>query len=295
MAGKVVTLSAGNLALELLPALGGTIGAFRLKRGGAVVDLMRPAGPDETDVRKTCCFPLVPYSNRIVGGVFQWNGKTHHLRRGLGDARHALHGEGFVNPWRVALAETDAARLVFAHEPAPERWPFRFTAEQHFRLSPDRLVVELALVNEADEPAPAGFGLHPYFPDPAAAALEARMKDVWIADEAMVPLRREPIPAAWDFAAGRPMGDVRVDNCFGGWEGAARIRWPARGVGLDISAAPIFGHLVVFRPPDRDFFCVEPVSHANNAINLGPTQFGLRILAPGERLAGKIEFRVVSA
>jgi aldose 1-epimerase len=39
---------------------------------------------------------------------------------------------------------------------------------------------------------------------------------------------------------------------------------------------------VVFTPQDRDYFCVEPVSHVSNAIHMSdPLAHGLRKLAPG--------------
>jgi aldose 1-epimerase len=53
---------------------------------------------------------------------------------------------------------------------------------------------------------------------------------------------------------------------------------------------------VVYVPPGQDFFCVEPVSHVNDGFNLldrGVAQTGVRILEPGERLAGVVRLSVV--
>ena len=39
----------------------------------------------------------------------------------------------------------------------------------------------------------------------------------------------------------------------------------------------------MFTPQDRDYFCVEPVSHVSNAIHMAdPAAHGLRSVAPGE-------------
>jgi len=39
----------------------------------------------------------------------------------------------------------------------------------------------------------------------------------------------------------------------------------------------------VFTPQDKDYFCVEPVSHVSNAIHMAdPAAHGLRTLAPAE-------------
>ena len=41
--------------------------------------------------------------------------------------------------------------------------------------------------------------------------------------------------------------------------------------------------LVVYTPQDKDYFCVEPVSHATNAINQpAPSALGLVTLQPGQ-------------
>ena len=40
---------------------------------------------------------------------------------------------------------------------------------------------------------------------------------------------------------------------------------------------------MVYTPPQKDYFCVEPVSHVSNAIHMAePAQHGLRTLATGE-------------
>ena len=40
---------------------------------------------------------------------------------------------------------------------------------------------------------------------------------------------------------------------------------------------------MVYTPQNKDYFCVEPVSHVSNAIHMAdPAAHGLRTLAPGE-------------
>jgi aldose 1-epimerase len=102
-------------------------------------------------------------------------------------------------------------------------------------------------------------------------------------------------PAAWDFGQAARVAALTLDNCFGGWNGAAEIAWPERDLSLAITADPLFGHLVIYVPPGRDFFCVEPVSHANDGFNLaarGVADTGVRVLAPGESLRGAVRFAV---
>lgn len=63
-----------------------------------------------------------------------------------------------------------------------------------------------------------------------------------------------------------------LDNCFAMWRGEARIERPGSGMAIRMSASEELGRLVVFTPAaPADFFAVEPVSHANNAIAAGTT------------------------
>src|SRR3546814_355857 len=141
---------------------------------------------------------------------------------------------------------------------------------------------------------PAGFGLHPYFPKRPGVRLTARLDHVWRCDETKLPVERVPL------AEGPPPSlDVEgLDNCFGGWDGRATIACPSQAPSLGIEADGAFGHLVIYVPSGEDHFCVEPVSHANDAVHLaarGTAGTGLRTLAQNESLNGTIRFRVETA
>ena len=143
---------------------------------------------------------------------------------------------------------------------------------------------------------PAGIGHHPYFIRTDGVTLRARLDHVWLPDERKIPQQRVPLPAAWDFADGRRLASVDLDHCFGGWDGRAELHWPELDLTLVIEAGPIFRHLVIYVPPGQDFFCIEPVSQVNDGFNMlerGVEGTGVRVLAPGETLAGTIRLRIV--
>ena len=76
----------------------------------------------------------------------------------------------------------------------------------------------------------------------------------------------------------------------------AELHWPELDLTLVIEAGPIFRHLVIYVPPGQDFFCIEPVSHVNDGFNMlerGVEGTGVRVLAPGQTLAGTIRLRIV--
>ena len=101
----------------------------------------------------------------------------------------------------------------------------------------------------------------------------------------MLPIERIAVPPKWDFSSSRRVDEVTVDSGFEGWDGRATIVWPRAGLRLDMEATPPFRDLVIYIPPGRPYFCVEPVSHIPGAI--GSTR-----LAAGATLAGEIVFRL---
>jgi aldose 1-epimerase len=289
----VVRLRHGAYELEVCPGIGGCITAFR--HDGR--DLMRPARAAcfaEADSREASSFPMVPFSNRVADARFGFRGQTFALGPNSPPEPHAIHGYGWQHAWSVEASGASRLELAFAHRAAGT--PLDYEARQTFALGGEGLELTIAVVNRGERPMPAGIGCHPYFVRSPAVTLEARLDHVWLADPRKLPTQPVSLPPGWDLAAAPRIAALELDNCFGGWDGAARIHWPELGLILAIAAAPVFGHLVVYVPPERDYFCVEPVSHANDGFNLlerGVEGTGVRVLAPGERLAGTVRFAVV--
>ena len=82
-----------------------------------------------------------------------------------------------------------------------------------------------------------------------------------------------------------------------GWDGTALVDLPD-GARLRMAADAAFGHLVVHRPDNLAYLCVEPVSHVADGFNLaarGAAGTGARLLAPGESMGGTIRLQLVDA
>ncbi|WP_447727397.1 aldose 1-epimerase [Sphingomonas koreensis] len=264
-------VQAHDWALELLPTLGGAIGALRHKGH----HVLRPTPPDARGPLETGCFPLVPYANRIAHGRFEFAGQTHQLPLNFGDHPHSLHGLGWQVEWTVAEAGWDCATLTQAHDGVAD-WPWPYRAQQRFLLTPGEMRVELAITNTGDASMPAGIGLHPYFPCDAETYLTFTAGRVWLADEMMLPAEPAAAEAFGDWSATAPVaGATLIDNAYDGWDGAVGIGQGWGGLAMRGEGARV---LHVYRPPGMDFFCAEPVSHLPDAINRG----GMNVLAPGE-------------
>ncbi len=292
----MLTLHAGQSSLTIAPEIGGAVVGWIF---GADPVLRRPM-PEaiiQGVSRGLAAYPLVPYSNRIANARFTFAGRSYQLARNFGDEPNSIHGVGWTSVWDVAEVSDSAARLILTHTAEGDEargWPFPFTAELHYGLAADGLTVGLSMRNRHTEPAPAGLGLHPFFPRTPDASLRFAADGVWLNGGANLPVKHEPVPADWNHADGRHVGSATLDNLFTGWPGEALIALRPSPVVVRLTASEIFRRLVVYVPPGRSYFAVEPVSHMSDAINRLDTErdTGLRILAPGEELAGEIRFRL---
>jgi aldose 1-epimerase len=232
------------------------------------------------------CFPLLPYANRIGHRRFTWNGVTHQLRGNFGDDCHSIHGIGWQRPWSVLQVSGHEATLALAH-PGDADWPFAFDAVLQYRLD-QALTVTISLTNRHAGTAPAGIGLHPFFPKAGEPSLCFKASGAWRNGDDALPRTHGGLPPEWMHVQPRPVSQSRLDNCFTDWDGQAA--WRAGSVSLQIDACSTFRCLQVFTPVWADFFCAEPVSHMPDAINRrdAPSGQGMCCLTPGETLRGTI-------
>ncbi|MBM3647855.1 MAG: aldose 1-epimerase [Alphaproteobacteria bacterium] len=279
----LLSLRAGRLALDLAPQAGGSIAGLSVDGVGEVLRPMTVEAAASQCGSEAACYPLVPFSNRIAEGRLAFDGQERRLAANWPGQRHPMHGEGWARSWRVARRGGDVAELIHEHD-GVTGWPFRYRARQTFQLADDALSVGMMLENLEPRVVPGGIGLHPFFVRDDDTELAFQAASVWLADAELLPTERAAVPSRWDYAAPRRV-QSGLDNCFEGWDGSASIVWPRRGLRLTLQASLPFRHLVVYTPPDRPYFCVEPVSHANGKV-------GEALLAPGAALAGDVVFRL---
>jgi aldose 1-epimerase len=226
-----------------------------------------------------------------------FDGRTVRLRPNIADHPHAIHGHGWQTEWQVLSSDRAACTLVFEYA-AAETWPWNYRATQRFSIAANVLTIELAVENLCTSRMPAGIGFHPFFPNPKSARLRAAARCVWEGAALEFPSRCAAIPPALDFGAARSVGDTRgLDHCYSGWSGSATIEWDADARSrVEIAAAAPLEHLMIYAPENRDFFCVEPVSHTVNAFNAPASgEHAALALEPGATRAAALELRCEDA
>lgn len=281
--------------MGIAPGFGGALTHFRWKVGETMVDWLRPATHEDlaaNSADRLASFPLVPFSNRIRDGRFTFEGETIRLSLNRPPLRHAIHGHGWQAAWYVVEARSD--RIALAYEHPAGAWPFPYRARQEITLDERELVMTLSIENLGARAMPAGLGWHPYFPRTPRTSLRALAAAMWATDADLLPTELVAADARLASAEGIPIAAVPLDNVFTGWRREAVITWPEWNARLAIVAKAPIDFLVVYSPPGKDFFCVEPVSHCTDAFHLaalGRTDTGMRVLDPGAQLRTSVRLR----
>jgi aldose 1-epimerase len=280
-----VELRVGPMRLALRPDLGGSVSGL----WHGTTPVLRSVEPALLDgPRQSACFPLVPYSNRLGYKRFRWQGREFTTAANFGDDYpHSLHGSGWTRPWRVSSQDEHSVELMLT-QLTDAHWPFTFDVTQRFELSDNALRVSLSFTNIDARMQPVGLGWHPYFPKRSRSRMRVECSSRWESDpNTHLPTRRV-VQTGID-------GEVRhldFDHCFEGWRGAARVRDEA----LSVAVTSSLPYLVVYTPAERDYFCIEPVSHVSNAIHMAdPAAHGLKSLGAAETMDAWMKIEVSTA
>ena len=294
-ATDLLQLVAGELRLELAPALGGCVASFR--RGA--IDLLRPLQVPEGAARHALysgMFPMVPFANSIRDNRFTMEGRTYEVQPNMAGTRLNYHGSGWQSGWAVSEHGEDFAELVLDDASIDSVW--RYSALQRFVLTGDGLSVYTQVTNLGEQAMPFSFGQHPWFPRHGQALVRFGAKGLWLEDgdghaEALV-----PVPEDADYRDWREPPPHYTNTCYAGWDGRAEIAWPQLNMGLALTGDGVFEHLMFHVPPNRpDIVCLEPQTNATSAfdgLEDGRVAPGVHILAPGESAGGTIHMSILT-
>ncbi|HKE44158.1 MAG TPA: aldose 1-epimerase [Steroidobacteraceae bacterium] len=276
---KALHLRDRHWNLVILPSHGGSLqaceydGAAVLRPGAQIERIGAPA--------ISCCyFPMIPFSNRIENSRFRFGDATVTVAENLPGTRHAIHGHGWQASWDVDEESERRCALVYRRE-ATSDWPWRYEGRQAFEIFGNTLRITLAVRNLAPHAMPCGLGFHPFLPAFDGARLLFEARSVWDGNVRDFPRERVPVPPHLSFATGVPISErVGTDHCFDGWERRAVVSFEDSGHSIVVEGCAATPYVVIYIP-GSDYFCVEPVTHAVNAMNLAdPAAAGLWTLEP---------------
>jgi aldose 1-epimerase len=282
----MIAIQSADLRLHLRPDLGGCIEGLWWRD----LPVLRSSEAGSLrNVRLSASYPLIPFSNRVAHAQLVWNGTSHPLVKNFSGEEHSIHGVGWLRSWTVLEQSADFCMLSLEHA-ADKAWPFAFDASQTFRLHGNALEMTMSITNQSAQAAPVGLGWHPYFVKRASSQISFEANGVW-------QMGADKLPTDLQASSGlsQECASLAVDNCFEGWSGHATLRDAA----MQIQISSDMSRLVVFTNAEKDFVAIEPVSHANNAMNAGnpkeSSQRGVVTLLPGQSWQVSMQIAVSSA
>jgi len=281
--------------LGLLPSLGGGVAAWQLSRNNDKLDLWRPwAG--STDRYTLASFPLVPWSNRISAGGFEFDGVFYPITPNRAGEPYPIHGDGWLQAWTLQQPQENAVEMTLDSSAFGGN-PYAYQALQRFELFEGGMDQTLTVTHTGIRPLPYGLGQHPFFPRAASTRLTTSVQGVWLSGDDPLPTRHTcELPKGWDPRDGMSANGSLIDNAYTGWSGEARVDWPDHHLALTIRVPDVLaggqnnGLYLLYRAPAISAFCFEPVTHPIDAFHL-PGLPGLRVLHTGESLTLKVQWR----
>lgn len=291
----LVSLENDHWQAGVLPATGASLAYGRAWNGSSCVDILRPTAEADYDNPSNCSsFIMLPWCNRIGGGLLTFDGMTHQLATSPVDGT-ARHGDVRNRTFTILESTPTLLRLTLdSRMQTGVNWPWAFVADVVYRLDGAAFIWEITLKNVDTSSFPAGFGHHPYFVRPSQTPLLQVPCDhqFTLVNNLAV---RSPIPITprLDFRALRPLPDETVDDVLTGRTSSAPVRlmFPDRAMSVAFHADPIFAHWVVYALPERDSFAVEPMTNVNDGFALymhGVSGTGVFVLEAGQSARGTV-------
>lgn len=198
------------------------------------------------------CYPLLPWSNRIPGGTFTFEGREMRVPVNWSDGT-ALHGLTAWIEWEVDDASASSAALRVE----VDEGPYRVRGTSLLSVGRGGLEWTLSVRNLAAHRVPVGLGIHPWF---RAGRIRVPADLVWPGDGPLPDGLPRPV---------RPDEDLRtatvpdvMDRCYTGLRGRA-VDVPGIRLAWD---GPVTQVVVYTGEPG--WVCVEPVTNANDAFRL---------------------------
>lgn len=288
-----IILSNDFFEMGVLPDMGGSLSFFRYKGK----DVLRPMdfGKKNPDANDSSLFLMIPFAGRIRGGEFVYWGITRRMAKNQIGVHDPIHGDVWKSKFQVA--EQNAHRLVLKmqHRKEDGGFPFPYEVTITYQLTKDGLSIDMDVHNTSVLPMPCGLGVHPFFIKTKDVQLKFNTKTVWANESDPILDKPYATPESWCFKDAKPLGKTEFDTCFGGFDGEAEISYPTNGYRVQLSANGDFGHVVLYSPKGKGFFCLEPATNASNAFNLaaaGVVGTGIKSIGPNQNITAQVELKI---
>jgi aldose 1-epimerase len=218
---------------------------------------------------------LAPWPNRLADGRYSFQGEEAQAPLDEPQLSNAIHGLVRWLPWQLISSSKHAAVLGCVLHPQPG-YPWRLGLQVEYRLGDDGLTVTTEATNLGEKTAPFGLGFHPYVtvgtPTVDTAALRVPGRRRLLTNQQALPTGDTAVAGSeFDFTAGRPIGSMKLDNCYadlvrdGDGRASAQLEHPDGSRRVRVWLDRAFGYLMAFTGDT-----VKPAERRRRSIALEP-------------------------
>jgi aldose 1-epimerase len=285
--GKQFTITAGSSSVTVTE-LAAALRVFTVDG----VDIVPPYGTEQPAPYGSGIV-LMPWPNRVEDGQWQLDGVTQQLDITEPKLHNAIHG---LLRWAAyTVVEHTENSVTLAAPVFPQHgYPFHLETTVTYTLTEGALEVTHGVTNVGTTAAPVAIGTHPFITigdvDADDLILTLAATTHFPVDERLIPTAEEPVVGTqWDLRGGKRLGDLVLDDGFGGVEhvdGIATHSLSAPdGRSVELWQDENFGYVQAFSTrlyPKGDAVglavAVEPMTAPTNAFVTGQS---LSWLEPG--------------
>lgn len=232
---------------------------------------------------------LIPWPNRITDGRYTFQGAEQQLYLTEPSRSNAIHGLTRWANWDRVDDGLDESLVEVTHRlHGQPGYPHQLDLSITYRLDADTgLTVTATAENVGTSDAPYGYGTHPYLTvgrkiDECELEFRAESR-LEVTPDRMTPVGLQPVRGSqYDFASGRRVGDVEIDNAFTGLPASwvVTLTDPGSGNRAVLTSDTRWMQLYTAGALDRAGLAVEPMTCPPDSFVTGED---LVVLKPGER------------
>jgi len=266
-----VRIYSGGYEAIISPSAGARLLKLTFNNNGRQVDCVVPFGQiasiDAHQWPKAGAFVMLPFTNRLDPAEFEWQGRQIALENGSKSGQ-GLHGFGHRSDWTVVAKSEESVALEWNHPISSPEWPWIFQAKLVYSVSALGLSVALSVRNTDFSSMPVSLGWHPFIPLQTSNASgnsvlsfsASRMHDIGL-DGLGIAHLSEVAATQHVFTMDAKTASTTAFENFSGdveifLEKNLRLK-------LMSQTAP---HLLIHRPKELPFVCVEPVGSLPGAL-----------------------------
>jgi len=216
---------------------------------------------------KAGAFAMLPFTNRLDPAEFEWQGRKISIHNGSHSGQ-GLHGFGHRSHWTLSDLSHSHLALKWSHAFGSTEWPWTFEANLTYSVSELGLAVALSVCNTDKTPMPVSLGWHPFIPISTSVRSQAsllkfsasHMHDIGLDGLGVALLSGATVDQRVFTMDAKTASTTAFEN----FSGEIEI-FIAEKICLKLSSqnAP---YLLVHRPRELTFVCVEPVGALPGAL-----------------------------